>query len=202
MKKWREVVSWAAALLGDEWEVAGKGWYTVLMWSSPHWWLQFLYQEETSNGPATVAAFGTAAAQFKFDPPCDLCGELTVAEEMFALHCARGREQLIYRGVTLHQLISVRVLCGSQPLPDLLAGVRRVLDDDDFDVLGDPGRDSGAARARMYWESLYTRLEAADRPAVEELLAQTRFDTLRWFGLSEAQIPDPVFPEPEVSWCR
>lgn len=78
-----------------------------------------------------------------------------------------------------------------------------MLDDDRFRTYGIFSGGSASkseAILRAYWEDLYARMQTGDRGAVEELLAQTRADTLRWFGLSDSQIPDPVFPTLEVPW--
>lgn len=155
------------------------------------------------SDPAVVAAFAQAATRLKLDPVFDVSKALEVEEDYYVRNCDRGNEDRIYSGMTLRRLISLRVLCSSRPLPDLVSDVRRVLDDDNFSsfgILGDRSPDRGEARNRAMWQDLFVRLEAADRPAVQELLAQTRFDSLRAFGLAEEDIPDPIFPEPEVQW--
>ncbi|AVL99305.1 hypothetical protein C6V83_02335 [Gordonia iterans] len=84
-----------------------------------------------------------------------------------------------------------------------MTDVGRVLVDGEFGtygIMGDRSADHGEGRLRAYWEDLYARIQTGDRRLVEELFARTRLDTLRWFGLSDAQIPDPVFPELEVPW--
>lgn len=246
VKQWREVVCQAADLSGDEWEVAGKGVNTGLMRSNPQWWLQFIYQEKTSNGrmvayqgllscplpstqvgvggvtgldlaipdhpelrffdvgsPQVVADFAYWASTLELDSYYDTRAACKVADTRYIQNYAAGRGERIYRGITLQHLIALRVLCGSRPLPDLVADVRRVLDDNTFGtygILGDRSADHGEGRLRAYWEDLYARIQTGDRALVEELFARTRLDTLRWFGLSDAQIPDPVFPELEVPW--
>ncbi|GAA4751952.1 hypothetical protein [Gordonia alkaliphila] len=245
VKQWREVVSEAAVLMGGGWEVAGKGSSTSLMRSDPQWWLQFVYQEKTSNGrmvayqgllsyplpstqsgmggaagdqfkvpdhpeirfrdvsdPKVVAEFARCTSELKLHDRYDVSGVREASDRKYVENCAAGREDYIYRGITLQHLIALRVLSGSRPLPDLVADVRRVLDDDDwlYGIWGDRTADSGEARLRAYWEDLYARIQTGDRQSVEELFAQTRVDTLKWFGLSDAQITDPVFPELEVPW--
>lgn len=156
------------------------------------------------SDPAVVADFAAAAVELKLEPYLDAHHAAAVSEEKYVHNCARGREAHIYRGITLQHLVALRVLCGARPLPELIGDVHRVLDDDSF---GSPTgiRSLGSASKsepvkRAYWEDLYARLQTGDRGAVQELLAQTRADTLRWFGLSDAQIPDPVFPTLEVPW--
>lgn len=246
VKQWREVASEAAVLMGGGWEVAGKGSSTSLMRSDPQWWMQFVYQEKTSNGdmaayqgllsyplpstqsgvggvpgdqfkvpdhpelrfrdvrdPKVVAEFAKWASLLKLHDQYDVLGVREASEKRYIAHCVGGRESLIYRGITLQHLVSLRVLCGSRPLPDLVADVRRVIDDGRFGtygIWGDRTADHGEARLRAYWEDLYARVQTGDRQLVEELFAQTRVDTLKWFGLSDAQITDPVFPELEVPW--
>ncbi|GAA3950173.1 hypothetical protein [Gordonia caeni] len=155
------------------------------------------------SDPAVVADFAAAAVELKLEPYLDVHHAAAVSEEYYIKNCADGRADRIYQGIALQHLVAQRVLCGSRPLPDLIGDVRRVLDDDRFRTYGIFSGGSASkseAILRAYWEDLYARMQTGDRGAVQELLAQTRADTLRSFGLSDSQIPDPVFRTLEVPW--
>jgi len=143
------------------------------------------------HDPEALVNFGSFVETDNFTKERNLDRGLAISEEKFNGWCERGKGHPYY-GNTRQLLVMRRVLTGSRPLPDLIDDLRWVVEDEHL-----ANRNEKSA---VFYPALLAALEAADRPAMEELLLDMRRENLVELGVPDEYVTDVTVPEPKVAW--
>lgn len=144
-----------------------------------------------AHDPQALAIFAAFAEKDTFARDRDLEARVSRDDELFRGWQERGTGHPFY-GNTRQLLVMPRVLAGSRPLPELIDDVRWIVSEDRYD--------RGNSKSAEFYPALLKTLEAADRPAMEELLLQMRRENLAELGVPDEYVSDVRVPEPKVPW--
>lgn len=152
---------------------------------------------KNARDPVALANFAQFTEVDRFSPSRELESALEESDRQFQGWQGRWDNHPYYSN-TRQLLVMLRVFSGSRSLPELIEDVRWVLDDEDIENAR--RNDAIPGRSRRFYGELLETLEAADRPAMENLLLRMRSENLAELGVPDEYIADVSVPEPKVPW--
>ncbi|WP_144066139.1 hypothetical protein [Gordonia lacunae] len=154
------------------------------------------------HDPQALADWILAVASEQFDTVPDLNDHLTRLEEVHHRRAETPVAQQMFSSRSLQLLVMLRVICGTRSREGLLADIDDVLADPDT-ALRNPAtfrRADGGPTYPQFFTSLRGIIAAADRPAMQQLILDTRRDNLRHYKIPESWVSGVTFPAPEHPW--